>query len=74
MSVTTVKVPSELRDQLLERAEAEGVPISSVIESALAALIEQERWRSIEVGYHGLRKNSKAWREYVQERDEWLAF
>jgi len=72
--VTTVKVSSDLRDRLSVRATRAGVPIASVIETALSALVEQEFWAQLDTDLATLMSDPVAWSEYVAERDMWLSF
>lgn len=43
MTVTTIKVPTELREQIADLARARGTTQASVIEAAIEALLRRER-------------------------------
>lgn len=47
MSVTTIKVPTSLRDRIAERAREQGVPLAGVIEHALDMLDEWQFWELV---------------------------
>ena len=73
MSVTTMKIQSEVRDKLAKLAADDYA--GATMSDALAHLIaehEQERIRrQIATAYARLQDDPKQWAEYVDELDEW---
>jgi len=47
MAATTIKVPSELRDELNERARAAGTSVAGVLQQLLAEHERAEMWRAM---------------------------
>lgn len=70
---TTVKVPVPLRDRIAARARTRQVSQAEVVAEALDALDRGDFWESIAYGYTRLRRDSRAWKRYVSERDSWLS-
>lgn len=73
MTMTTVKVPLELRDRIAARARSRRQSQAAVIASALDALDRREFWAALKQGYTQLQADTEAWGDYTRERDAWLA-
>lgn len=69
MTVTTIKVPSELRDGLSRVAADDfgGATLAETISRLLEAHIRQQILRD----YAELQADPQAWTEYVAEVEEW---
>jgi predicted transcriptional regulator len=63
MSMTTIKVPTELRDRLAARAKRDHVTLAAVITSALDEADERQFWDGVREENAGLT---------AEEREEYL--
>lgn len=68
-TLTTIKVPGELRDELarVARDDLGG----STLAQALSALLEEHTKRRILEAYERLRARPDDWSSYVGELEEW---
>ena len=75
MSVTTMKIQSELRDRLVQVATAEypGATLSDVVAALLTEHEQARTRREITAAYTRLQEDPDAWAGYIAELDEWDA-
>lgn len=66
---TTIKVPSDLRDELARVAHEDFD--GATVAQALRALLEEHTRRRILAGYERLRGQPEEWASYVGELEEW---
>lgn len=67
MTITTIKVPTDLRDQIAEVAEE----IGSTMAGALQRVLDDHRHQRILEQYTRLHADSPAWADYMAELQEW---
>jgi hypothetical protein len=75
MSVTTMKIQAEVRDQLA-RVAAEDFPGATLSDVLARLLVEHDQARTrreIAAAYARLQEDPDAWAGYVTELDEWDA-
>jgi hypothetical protein len=74
MSLTTIKVDTEVRDRLARVARARGVTMVALLTELAERLEAEQRWADIEAAYQRLRVEDPAgWQEYLGELAEWDA-
>ncbi|HVQ91604.1 MAG TPA: hypothetical protein VMU51_11255 [Mycobacteriales bacterium] len=75
MPATSMKIQSEVRDQLARVAAKEfpGATLSDVLARLLAEHEQARTQREITVAYAHLQEDPAAWADYVSELDEWDA-
>ena len=69
MSTTTIKVRTEVRDQLAQVAAEELGGVT--LDSALAHLLAEHHKKAILDAYARLKADPVAWAEYTDEQEEW---
>jgi hypothetical protein len=75
MSITTVKMPTAVRDKLAQVARADygGAPLGEAVERLLAEHEEAQLRREVAAGYARLQEDPGEWAAYLAELDEWDA-
>jgi predicted transcriptional regulator len=72
MTMTTIKVDSDVRDQFSSVARARGISMAALLREVATELEERQRWAIIEASYERLkREDPQAWAEYHAELDGW---
>lgn len=72
MTVTTIKVESEVRDRLAAVARARGVTMAALLRDVSSELESRMHWDMIEAAYERLqREDPKGWLEYLAELRAW---
>jgi predicted transcriptional regulator len=72
MTVTTIKVDTEIRDRLASVARARGVTMSGLLLDICSELESRQRWVMIHDSYERLRRDDpEGWAEYVAELRAW---
>jgi hypothetical protein len=72
MTVTTIKVDTEVRDRLASVARDRGVTMSGLLRDICSELESRQRWAIIEASYERLRREDPdGWAEYVAELRAW---
>lgn len=73
MSVTTMKIQTEVRDSLARVAAEDfhGVTLSDAVARLVAEHEESRLRRQISAAYTRLRNDTSEWAAYVAELDEW---
>lgn len=73
MSVTTIKVTSEVRERLAEVADRDfaGSTLGDTVERLLAEHEEVRLRQEILDGYARLQADPAAWAEYLEEVEDW---
>ena len=68
---TTIRIPSEMHEELRGFAEEEHSTLTGILVEALE-LYRRERFVArVNAGYALLREETSAWREHLAERDAW---
>lgn len=75
MSITTVKMPSDVRDELarVARHDYAGATLAEAVRRLLAEHDEARLRREIAAGYSRLQQDPDRWSGYLAELDEWDA-
>jgi hypothetical protein len=72
MTVTTIKVETEVRDRLATVARARGITMAALLRDVSSELESRMHWDIIEAAYERLqREDPKAWSQYVAELHAW---
>jgi hypothetical protein len=71
MPTTTIRVSTQTRDTLHELAQAAGVSMQKVLDSALEIYRRQQLLEQANAAYEQLRNAPVAWKELERERQEW---
>ena len=69
----TIRVPARTYDRLKVLAQAEGKPMSVVLDEAVERLEADRFFREMDEAYRPLRADPKAWQEELAERAVWDA-
>lgn len=68
---TTIRIPSEMHEELRGFAEEEHSTLTGILVEALE-LYRRERFVArVNAGYSLLREETSVWREHLAERDAW---
>ena len=74
MSLTSIKVDSEVRDRLAGIARARGVTMGALLDGESRRLQVEQHWSDVEKSYARLRAEDPAgWAEYLDELGTWAA-
>ncbi len=68
---TTIRVPTELREQLRKLSDERQSTLTDTLVDALAALRREQFFAAMATWETGLRRDSQAWAEYEAEAEEW---
>ena len=71
MSSTNVRISAESRDTLRRLAREEGAPMQLILDKAVERYRREKFLRDANEDFVALRKNTKAWKEELKERDLW---
>lgn len=72
MTMTTIKVDADVRDQFASVARARGVSMAALLREVATELEERQRWAIIEASYERLKhEDPQGWTEYLAELDGW---
>lgn len=72
MTVTTIKVETEVRDRLAAVARARGITMSALLRDVSSELESRLHWDIIEAAYERLqREDPEGWSQYVAELQAW---
>lgn len=69
MAMTTIRVETELRDQLAAQAAANGRSLGA----ELRAMMDEMMWQGIEAGYRRLAVSQEEMAAYQAEAGEWTS-
>ncbi len=69
MAITTIRVETEVRDRLAERAVAHGRSLGT----ELAAMLDEMMWQGIEAGYRRLAAQPEEMAAYQSEAIGWTS-
>jgi antitoxin MazE7 len=69
MTMTTIRVETEVRDRLAAQAAAHGRSLGA----ELRAMLDEMIWQGIEAGYRRLTENREEWAAYQAEASEWTS-
>lgn len=64
MTMTTIKVPSELRDRIASDAQAHGMTAAAVVAQALDARDREQRWAAVGAAFAELATDDPYWAEF----------
>jgi predicted transcriptional regulator len=71
MSITTIKVDSEVRDRLSEVARKRGTTMGALLDELSRQAEEAAWWAEVYEGYERLRANKGEWADYLAELRSW---
>jgi plasmid stability protein len=69
MAMTTIRVETDVRDQLAARAQAHGRSLGA----ELGAMLEELMWQGVEAGYRRLAAQRDEMAQYQAEVAEWTS-
>ena len=74
MTVTTIKVDTDVRDRLAALARGRGVTMAILLSDVCSELETRQRWVMIEESYARLRREDPGgWNDYLAELQAWDA-
>jgi hypothetical protein len=71
MTVTTIKVDTQIRDRLASVARARGLTMAALLRDVCSELEARQEWASIEASYERLRRDPTGWAEYLSDLEAW---
>jgi predicted transcriptional regulator len=71
MSITTIKVDSEVRDRLSEVARKRGTTMGALLDELSRQAEEAAWWVEVYEAYERLYADKEAWADYMGELDSW---
>ena len=71
MPSTNVRISAESRDVLRRLAHEEGEAMQSILDKAVEQYRREKFLRDANADFAALRRNSKAWKEQLAERELW---
>jgi len=73
MSTSTVRINTEVQNRLRALSQQEGSSMQAVLERALRLYEERVFWEKTNRAYATLKADPKAWKQELEERQEWEA-
>ena len=71
MPSANVRISSESRDTLRRLAREEREPMQAILDKAIERYRREKFLRDANADYAALRKNARAWKEELKERELW---
>ena len=71
MPSANVRISSESRDTLRRLAREEREPMQAILDRAIERYRREKFLRDANADYAALRKNARAWKEELKERELW---
>ena len=71
-TTTTIRVNTELYKAIKAVAENEKINLQQVIERSLNDYKKHRFWAEFNSGWQDIRNDDIAWKEEMQERDDWI--
>jgi predicted transcriptional regulator len=70
-TTTTIRVSTQVRDQLSEMATASGISMQELVERSLEMYRRAKFLEALNLAYANLQQNANEWQEFQSEQTNW---
>jgi antitoxin MazE7 len=71
MSMTTIKVDTEVRDRLAALAKSRGETLGALLKELVRKAEKETRWAELRISYERLQADPEEWADYLAELHSW---